>query len=178
MIYRPEMLDILQSAAVSSWNGTVYRHMFGSQHPTRANMGGARWNEPNSAAIYTSCERETALAEAEYYMSLQPLRPKARRTLFTIQVSLRNVIDLTGAGLLAQLGITDDILASMDHSPCRTIGGAVNWLGHAGLLVPSARRRGGTNLVIYQQDLSTDSFEITSEEEITPDDRPEISPDH
>lgn len=66
MIYRPEMLDLL-SAAVSSWDGTVYRHMFASQPPTRANMGGARWNEPNLAAIYTSCERETALAEAEYY---------------------------------------------------------------------------------------------------------------
>jgi RES domain-containing protein len=135
-------------------------------------MGGARWNEPNFAAIYTSCERETALAEAEYYISLQPVRPRAKRTLFTIHVSLSKVIDLTSAGLLAQLGITDDILASIDHAPCRTIGGAVNWLGHAGLLVPSARRRGGTNLVIYQQDLSTDSFEVTAEEEIAPDDRP------
>ena len=172
MIYRPEMLDLLQSAAVSSWDGTVYRHMFASQPPTRANTGGARWNEPNFAAIYTSCERETALAEAEYYISLQPLRPRVKRTLFTIHISLRKVIDLTAAGLLAQLGITDEILASIDHAPCRTIGGAVNWLGHAGLLVPSARRRGGTNLVIYQQDLSTDAFEVTAEEEIAPDGRP------
>jgi len=171
MIYRPEMLDLL-SAAVSSWDGTVYRHMFASQPPTRANMGGARWNEPNLAAIYTSCERETALAEAEYYITLQPLRPRARRTLFSIHVSLSKVIDLTAAGLLAQLGITDDILASIDPAPCRTIGGAVNWLGHGGLLVPSARRLGGTNLVIYQQDLSTDCFEVTAEEEIAPDDRP------
>jgi len=172
VIYRPELLDILQAAAVSSWDGTVYRHMFASLPPTRANTGGARWNEPNSAAIYTSCERETALAEAEYYISLQPLRPRARRTLFTIHVSLSNFLDLTAARLLAQLGITDDILAGIDQGPCRTIGSAVNWLGHAGLLVPSARRRGGTNLVIYQQDLSGDCFEITAEEEIAPDVRP------
>jgi hypothetical protein len=26
MIYRPEMLDILQSAAVSAWDGIVYRN--------------------------------------------------------------------------------------------------------------------------------------------------------
>ena len=160
------MLDILQGAAVSSWDATVYRHMFASQPPTRANTGGARWNEPNLAAIYMSCERETALADAEYYISLQPLRPRAKRTLFPIHVSLSNVIDLTAAGLLAQLGITDDVLAGIDHGPCRTIGAAVNWLGHAGLLVPSARRRSGTNLVIYQQELSTDSFDITAEEEI------------
>ncbi len=166
------MLDLLQSAAVSDWDGTVYRHMFGSQLPVRANTGGARWNEPNQAAIYTSCERETALAEAEYYISLQPLRPRAKRTLFTVHVSLKDVIDLTAAGLLTRLGVTDEVLAALDHTPCRTVGAAVNWLGYNGLLVPSARRRGGTNLVIYQQNLSTDSFQITGDEEITPDRRP------
>jgi len=172
MIYPPEMLDILQTAAVSGWDGTVYRHMFGSQHPARANMDGARWNEPNLAAIYTSCERETALAEAEYYISLQPLKPKAKRTIFTIHVALKNVIDLTRSDLLNQLGVTDDVLSGIDHAACRTVGSAVNWLGHQGLLVPSARRRTGTNLVIFQQDFSTDSFEIIAEEVIAVDDRP------
>lgn len=158
------MLDMLQSAAVSAWDGVVYRHMFGSQPPGRANTGGARWNEPNLAAIYTSCERETALAEAEYYISLQPLRPRAKRTLFTIHVSLGTIVDLTSRDLLAKLGVTPDVLAGADHTPCRTIGGAVNWLGYDGLRVPSARRRGGTNLVIYQQD--PDRFEVTADEEI------------
>ncbi|HEX3580537.1 MAG TPA: RES family NAD+ phosphorylase [Thermoanaerobaculia bacterium] len=166
------MLDLLQAAEVSDWDGTVYRHMFGSQPPTRANTGGARWNEPNLAAIYTSCERETAVAEAEYYIALQPLRPRAKRTLFTIRVSLKNVIDLTAADLIVQLGITNDVLGSIDHTACRTVGAAVNWLGYNGLLVPSARRLGGTNLVIYQQGLSTESFEVIAQEEIATDDRP------
>jgi RES domain-containing protein len=172
MIYPPEMLDILQSATVSAWDGTVYRHMFGSHTADRINTEGARWNAPSLAAIYTSCERETALAEAEYYTSMQPLRPRAKRTLFTIHVSLKNVIDLTAADLLSRLGVADDVLSSIDHSPCRTIGAAVNWLGHDGLLVPSARRRSGTNLVIFQQDLATSAFEVTDEEIIAPDDRP------
>jgi RES domain-containing protein len=172
VIYAPEMLDLLQSAGVSNWEGTVYRHMFASQPPARANTGGARWNEPNLAAIYTSCERETALAEAEYYISLQPLRPKAKRTLFTIRVSIPKVIDLTAHDLLGKLGITNDVLEAMDHTPCRTVGAAANWLGYNGLLVPSARWRGGKNLVIYEQDPSPDSFEVIKEEEISPDERP------
>jgi RES domain-containing protein len=65
MIYPPDMLDILQSATVSAWDGTVYRHMFGSHPATRSNTEGARWNAPGLEAIYTSCERETALAEAD-----------------------------------------------------------------------------------------------------------------
>jgi len=171
MIFRPEVLDILQSAAASVWEGRVYRHMFGPHSPARSNTEGARWNAPGLLAIYTSCERETALAEADYYISLQPLRPKAKRTMFTIRVSLKNVIDLTAADLLPRLGITDDVLASIDHTPCRTIGAAVSWLGHDGLLVPSARRRGGTNLVIFQPDLPAGTFEVTNEEVIAPDRR-------
>jgi len=171
MIYPPDMLDILQSARASAWSGTVYRHMFGSYPPARSNTTGARWNDTNLEAIYTSCERETALAEAEYHIAMQPLRPRAKRTLYTINVSLKNVLDLTVPGLLDQLGITADVLSSTDHTPCRTVGGAVNWLGHDGLLVPSARRIAGTNLVIFQQDLSTTEFEVTAEEVVAEDAR-------
>lgn len=171
MIYPPGMLDILQSAAVSAWAGTVYRHMFGSHRPARGNTSGARWNEPPLEAIYASCERETALAEAEYYLAAYPVRPKAKRVLYTIRVSLKNVLDLTAPGLLDRLGITPAILQGHDHSPCRMIGNAANWLGHDGILVPSARRAGGTNLVIYQQDLSTSDFEVLVEEMIAADER-------
>jgi len=171
MIYAPEMLDALQAAAVSAWEGTVYRHMFGEHPPVRTNATGARWNGPTLEAIYASCERETALAEAEYYISLQPLRPKAKRTLYTIHVSLRSVIDLTPPGLLEAVGITPDILRADDHAPCRLIGSAVNWLGHGGLLVPSARRDSGTNLVIFQQDLSTAAFDVIAAEVIAEDER-------
>jgi RES domain-containing protein len=171
MIYPPGMLDILQSAAVSAWEGTVYRHMFGSHRPARGNTSGARWNEPPLEAIYASCERETALAEAEYYLAAYPVRPKAKRVLYTIRVSLQNVLDLTAPGLLDRLGVTPAILQGDDHSPCRLIGNAASWLGHDGLLVPSARRAGGTNLVIYQQDLSTSDFEVLVEEVIAADER-------
>jgi hypothetical protein len=47
----------------------------------------------------------------------------------------------------------------------------VSWLGHDGLLVPSARKTGGTNLVIYEQDLSATDFEVLAEEIIAPDER-------
>ena len=47
----------------------------------------------------------------------------------------------------------------------------MHWLGHDGLLVPSAWRTGGTNLVIYQPDLATTEFEVTAEEIMADDDR-------
>ena len=33
MIYPPDVLDVLQAAVVTAWQGAVYRHMFGTIHP-------------------------------------------------------------------------------------------------------------------------------------------------
>jgi RES domain-containing protein len=145
--------------------------MFGTSAPSRSNTSGARWNGPPLEAIYASRERETALAEAEYYISLQPLRPEAKRKLYTIRIALNSVIDLSVPGVLAQVGIDDAVLRGTDHGRCRLIGSAVNWLGHDGLLVPSARRDDGTNLVIYQQDFLAAEFEVIGEEVIEVDHR-------
>src|SRR5436305_11063320 len=121
MIYRPELLDLLQAARTSAWSGEVYRHMFGTYPPTRPNVGGARWNPPGLEAIYASRERETALAEAEYYIQLQPARPKAARTLYTLRVIVPSLVDLTAPELLAQAGITNAILLASDFGPSQQI---------------------------------------------------------
>ena len=88
-----------------------------------------------------------------------------------IDISLGTVVDLTAPSALVFLGITSSILRSEDHLQCRIIGGAVNWLGHDGLLVPSARRDSGKNLVIFPSDLTSDEFRVTGEEVIAFDAR-------
>ena len=72
-LYPPEMLDILQSAAVSSWDGTVYRHMFASQaitEPMRFGFEGARdvkrrfltfWNVYGLFVTYANLDRPALL---------------------------------------------------------------------------------------------------------------------
>ena len=171
MIYSPDWLDLLQAAPQLEWDAVVFRHMFGDIPPIRRNTGGARWNPRGREAIYTSCERETALAEAEHQISLQTFPPKAKRTLYAIKVSLSSVVDLRDPESLETLGITPVELAGLDMSACQRVGEAVAWLKYAGLLVPSARRASGSNLVIYQQDLTTSAFEIVGSEIISADSR-------
>jgi RES domain-containing protein len=170
VIYPPEWLDRLQGAPEISWDGTVFRHMFGDIPPVKTNIAGARWNPPDVEAIYTSCEQETALAEAEYYLSLHPLRPKAKRVLYAIRLTLQSVLDLRDFDRLSKLGMLASTLAAADVTECRRLGGAVAWLRYEGMLIPSARRDGGTNLVIYRQDLSG-SFEIVETRVIQQDAR-------
>ncbi len=59
------------------------------------------------------------------------------------------LLDLTDAGRLAAIGITEEDFESIPWEPCQRVGGAVAWLGHDGLLIPSVRDRDGSNLVIF-----------------------------
>ncbi len=144
-----ELLQAIAGLPSSGWSGLVYRHMFADYRPDRENTLGARWNPPNVAAIYASLSRDTVIAEAEYQIGLEPLRPRVRRTVYEIAVTLSKVLDLSSRDVLHRLGLSADDLASIDHAACRRIGGAVEHLGHDGVLVPSAHATGGINLVIY-----------------------------
>lgn len=149
MNYDRDLLQALASIPPARWSGIVYRHMFASLPPDRENTLGARWNPPEVPAIYTSLARETVIAEAEYQMGMEPLRPPVRRTVYEIGLTLSAVLDLSSRSALSRLGISECHLGANDHSACQMVGGAVEHLNHDGLLVPSARLSTGVNLVIY-----------------------------
>ena len=113
--------------------------MFGDYPPDAENTRGARWNPPGVAAIYTSLAREGALAEAEHQIAIQPVPPRARRTIYTLKLALTSVLDLTDVELLRDLGVGAAELAADDMTTCRQLGGAAHWLERDGLLLPSAR---------------------------------------
>jgi RES domain-containing protein len=110
--------------------------MFAGFPPERENISGARWNPPATPAIYTSLERMTALAEADYYIDMQPLRPKSRRLMYLLSIRLSSVLDLSSWEELRKLGVEEATFATSDYSASQKVGGAVEWLGHDGLLIP------------------------------------------
>jgi len=144
--------------------------MFGNFPPERENRRGARWNPPEVAAIYTSLARSVALAEADYHIALQPVRPRARRVLYRIGISLANVLDLSSFDAIEALSVARATFESMDYSSSQVVGGAAAFLGHDGILVPSARAA-GVNLVIFpeKQVASSYKFEQLDYEIIAPE---------
>lgn len=149
MVHDPALLDALERLNTERWRGRVFRHMIGSSPPERANRGGARWNPREVDALYTSATAETAEAEGDHLISLQPVPPRASRTIYELEVDIANLLDLTADASLSAVGISEDDLDAIPWEQCQRIGGAVAWLGHDGLLVPSARDRRGNNLVIF-----------------------------
>lgn len=170
MLDDEEIRNRLATVEAATWEGEVYRHMFAGKAPDRENVRGARWNPPKVAAIYTALERETALAEAEHRLSLEPipLRKDIRRTIYRIHVSLNSVIDLSDSAQLEYMGIDQPTLEGIEKSSllaCQRLGGGVDWHEYDGLLVPSARGA-GANLIIYPSNQQPGySFEVLEEEE-------------
>lgn len=166
MIYDRKTIETVERFPSAPWEGVVFRHMFGDFPPERENSRGARWNPPETPAIYTSLQRDTALAEADYYIGLQPIRPRAIRRIYRLSVALNSTIDLSDWDQLAKLGVRKGSFKSIDHADCQIIGGAVEWLRHDGLLVPSARAE-GINLVIFPNRQTPDyRFEVLGSEEM------------
>lgn len=148
MVFDRETIEALEKFHPAPWTGNVFRHMFADFPPERENRLGARWNPRDVPAIYTSLHRETALAEAEYYISLQPVRPSAPRKMHRMAVALNSVLDLTDWTMLESLGLQKSVFAFHGSTDSQMIGGAAEWLGNDGILVPSARDP-GFNLVIF-----------------------------
>lgn len=149
MVHDPALLDALERFDTERWTGRVYRHMLGSASPELANERGARWNPPGTSTLYTSLAEATAKAGGDHVIAMQPVPPRATRTIYELDVSIENLLDLTDAGRLAAIGITEEDFESIPWEPCQRVGGAVAWLGHDGLLIPSVRDSDGSNLVIF-----------------------------
>lgn len=149
MIHDPALLDALERFDTEPWQGRVFRHMLGSAPPELANERGARWNPPGTPALYTSLTETTAKAEGDHVIAMQPVPPRATRTIYELDVSIENLLDLADAKRLTATGITEEDIESIPWEPCQRVGGAVAWLGHDGLLIPSVRDSDGSNLVIF-----------------------------
>jgi RES domain-containing protein len=149
VVHDPALLDALERLDTENWQGRAFRHMLGSASPELANGRGARWNPPGTSALYTSLAEATAKAEGDHLIAMQPVPPRAPRTIYELEIAVANLIDLTDAALLASIGIAEDNFESIPWEPCQRVGGAVAWLGHDGLLIPSVRGSGGSNLVIF-----------------------------
>lgn len=165
-IHDPELLDAIERLGAEALDSvTVWRHMFNEHPPELSNTRGARWNPGGLSAIYTSEERQTAVAEGQHAIDSQPIRPTARRFVYELQVSAAKALRIRESDL-PSLGLDRADLVSPDFSACQRVGAHAAFLEYDALIVPSARAD-GTNVVIFVNELAADAvFERVSSEEI------------
>ena len=167
--FDPSLLDAIEQN-VGEWSGTAYRQVFEGTDVLRANIRGGRWNPPEVEAVYCSLHARTAAAEVDHLIARQPVPIRTPRITHTLSVTLASVADLRDLATLESNDITSDMMMGEDLSVPQLVGGAVNWLQCAGMLIPSARDA-GDNLVIFVNNMGpTDVIDPVSEEVYSPTD--------
>ena len=143
-----------------------------------AARGGGRWNRRGLRAIYASLDVMTATEEAfqnfiDYGFPMTSIRP---RVTAGARVSLSHVLDLTDLSILDKLGYTLNELIEEDwkelqnageESWTQVIGRGCCQAGFEAIIVPSARRTEGKNIVLFPDELAeTSTIEILGSEEL------------
>ena len=153
MIHDPELLDRLDSFPKESFAGRVYRATRKNQNPLLASRSGGRWMASASTSVlYTSLEREGALAEICFHWAQWNPRPSKPATIHTLQVSASRTLRFVRADLEA-LGIADHEYSLINLPRTQEIGAAVDFLGCDGLIAPCARWP-CDNLIVFPENAS------------------------
>jgi RES domain-containing protein len=127
---------------------------------------GARWNPPRSfPAVYASLDPHTALDDVlahfrDYGIPIESAMP---RVTVSVRVRLARLLDLTDGAIRSALRVSarrmldepwSEEQAAGNEALTQGIGRLGNDLGWEGLLVPSAARRGGVNLILFPDNLA------------------------
>ncbi|MFO1065384.1 MAG: RES family NAD+ phosphorylase [Pirellulales bacterium] len=125
-----------------------------------AAKSGGRWNRKCIEAVYASLDIETANKEAFQDLIYRgiPLSAMMPRVTAAAQVNLSRVCDLTQGSVRRSIGFTRQQLISEDwralqkagvESWTQAIGRGCYLAGFEAMIVPSARRKQGKNIVLF-----------------------------
>lgn len=107
MSYDPDLADRLGAFATEAFSGEVFRTTRTSADPTAPSLYGGRWarpqnGDPGTNVLYTSLERDGAMAEAVSFLADQTPMPGPRELKLTrLAVTTSKTLHLARADLEA-----------------------------------------------------------------------------
>ncbi len=167
MIIDPELIEKLSDCKTIQFTNDVFRVTAKSIiDPIAPSRNGGRWIPRDECPVlYTSCEREGALAEVSFHLAQHTPLPSKPISLHRICVDTEKTINLIVTDL-EELGVDMNMYGAINYQITQQIGSAVNFLGFDGLIVPSARWK-CENLIIYSENYPLENeLELLESEEI------------
>lgn len=145
------LLDALDQPG-DTFSGSVWRIVRAGRDPLKGSTLKGRWSGADDySVLYTSCERDGAMAEIGYRLSLEPIWPsRLEHMIYELKVDCSRVLDLSELSSLANLGVNTDKYQSFDYEATARISSAANFLEFDAMLVPCARYS-CKNLVVFNE---------------------------
>ncbi len=142
------LIDAVENIGGAPFSGTLWRVVREGRDPRACGRSGGRWDDTTFEVLYTSCERDGAVAELHFHLSRgQPVFPsKIRYGLFELHVRLESVTDFSQRELLSSLGINMARFGQLsyveragEYPRTQEVAEVAHFLDHDGIIVPSAR---------------------------------------
>lgn len=142
------LIDAIEAVPPVAFAGNVWRIVRQGRNPTQCSRSGGRWDDGTFDVLYTSQQREGALAEMRFHlMRGQPVMPsRVQYNLFEINLSLDRALKLLDLAALQKVGLETARYGQLSYEEkhaeyprSQDIGEAAHFLDYDGLIVPSAR---------------------------------------
>ena len=143
MIHDQGLVDQLSALPVERYEGEVFRVTGSTADPLASSVSGGRWapaatDGADVRVLYTSVDRDGALAEVVSYLTLLTPVPSRPLKVSRLGVSTAKTLRLAPISL-ERLGVDMSRYGERDYSRTQSIGAALAFLGLDGLIAPSAR---------------------------------------
>jgi len=147
-VHDKDVLDALEDFGAQPFDALVWHVTRSGRDPARGSAANGRWSPPGEfEVLYTSLERDGALAEIGHRLSLEPVWPsRLVHELHTLTVHTERAVRLPNLPSLQTLGVNTARYEKYDYSATQAIAAAAQFLGFDALIVPNARHP-GLNLV-------------------------------
>ena len=145
------------------FDNSVWRITTAGRGATLGSAAGGRWSPGGTVEVlYTSLERDGALAEIGYRLSLEPVWPsRLQHEIHELAARSERSLKFANIASLAPLGVDVSRYETFDYTATQALAAAAHFLEFDGLLVPSARHN-STNLVLFMDRGLSGSFAVKS----------------
>ncbi len=171
MIHDQALVDRLSALRTERFGGEAFRATRAGADPTAPSISGGRWappprGDPGVYVLYTSLERDGALAEvASFLAGLTPVPGPRPIKVTRLAVSTARTVRLVRADL-PDFGIDLGRYGERDYAQTQSVGSALAFLGFDGLNAPSARWTCDNLMILTENHALSERLEPVSEEEI------------
>ena len=154
------LLDAVDAFQREAVDAEVWRVVRSGRDPTAGSPSRSRWCNGSFDVLYTSFERDGAVAEVHALLSLQPVFPSKEAWFASrLKVLAAQTLRLADLPTLGRLGVDTARYGERDYRRSQEIADAAYFLGFDGLIAPSARWS-CLNLVLFTDRLAPGQIRI------------------
>ena len=135
--------------AGATFEGTIYRSVDSRYDPLEMSQytinSNHRYTESGIPGLYFSSGEKIVKAELGNY----DVFDFTNRTMYSYDVKLTNMLDVSNPSVRFQLGISLDSIVGESYDVTHAIGRYAYSNGYNGIIAPSARADGGVNIILF-----------------------------